>query len=279
MLIGLSSYSFPWAVGIPGYVPTQPLTHDGLLERAIAWNVSAVQFGDNLPLDVLSVDEWKALRSKAEANGIQLEVGMRGLKPVNLKTYIRLAWEARSPFLRVVIDEGDFQPTVDEVMAIIKEKLPALRQAGVMLGIENHDRFSRRDLANIARKTDSDWVGFCVDTTNSMGAGESVLDVLDALTFLKVVNLHLKDFRAQRIESKMGFHVEGCEPGTGLLNIQNLLYDRKTYQLNKQDRPITLTLEQWPPFRNTLDETIAMELAWAEKGIQWIKQAITDLPK
>ncbi|GAB3705489.1 sugar phosphate isomerase/epimerase [Spirosoma flavus] len=288
MLVGLSSYSFPWAVGIPNYVPAQPLTHDDLLERAIAWNVSAVQYGDNLPLHVLSADEWKALRSKAEANSIQLEVGMRGLKPESLKTYIRLAWEARSPFLRVVIDEGDFQPSVDEVIAIIKEKLPALRQAGVMLGIENHDRFSGRDLAHIARQTDPDWVGLCVDTTNSFGAGESVHDVLAAIREENVVNLHLKDFRAQRIDNKMGFRIEGCEPGTGVLKIGELILglygltkwaDRRTFRLNKQDRPITLTLEQWPPFQNSLDETIAMELEWAEKGIQWIKQAITDLLK
>lgn len=287
MIVGLSSYTFPWAVGISGFSPEQPLTAMTLLERTIDWNVSAVQYGDNLPLHTLSADEWLALRTKAFAHTVQLEVGMRGLTPANLKTYIRLAWEARSPFLRVVIDDGDFRPSVDEVIAIITQKLPSLRQAGVMLALENHDRFLGRDLARIARQTDRSYVGFCVDTTNSFGAGETVQTVMAALGEDYIVNLHLKDFQVRRVEHKMGFHIEGCEPGTGLLNVRELLLDlygyarqndRRTYRLNNRDWPVTLTLEQWPPFQHTLPETIEMEQDWAEKGIQWIKQTLADLP-
>ena len=54
MQLGISSYTFSWAVGIPGYPqPLQPLTALALLDRASELGVGVVQIADNLPLDAL----------------------------------------------------------------------------------------------------------------------------------------------------------------------------------------------------------------------------------
>ncbi|WP_192579092.1 sugar phosphate isomerase/epimerase family protein [Fibrisoma limi] len=254
--------------------------------RAKSMGVQAVQYGDNLPLHLLTDAEWQVLRQQAKLNNIEIQVGMRGLTPNQLKTYIKLAWEAQSPFIRVVIDDGDYKPSADEVIDIIRDKLPILKAANVILAIENHDRFKAAELWRIASETSLDWVGFCVDTTNSFGAGESVWDVLSALNHASVVNLHIKDFRVDRVKHKMGFRIEGCEPGTGMLQLDELLLslsnfskgsDFSSFKLNKREYPIRLTLEQWPPFINTIGETVATESVWAEKGIKWINETLTKL--
>lgn len=297
MLIGLSTYTYPWAFGVPGYSPSQPMTGLDLLREATRLGVDAVQFGDNYPLHVLSAAEWQKLQREATERNLQIQVGTRGLTPENLKRYIRLAWEARSPFLRMVIDEGDFQPSVDEVIAIIKEKLPALEKAGVLLAIENHDRFKADDFAKISMAVGSAHVGFCLDTTNSFGAGETVDKVLMLAVFnsATIVNLHIKDFRIKRVSHKMGFLIEGCEPGTGMFDLLDSLELLTGRSVRKQDSefladikqklpkkyrqklPLTLTLEQWPPLLNSLEETIATEARWAETGINWIRHTIKKL--
>ena len=43
MRAGLSSYTYTWAVGVPGYSPHRPLTLVQLLERAASLSVSVVQ--------------------------------------------------------------------------------------------------------------------------------------------------------------------------------------------------------------------------------------------
>lgn len=284
MILGISTYTYPWAFGVPGYLPDKPMTGLDLLREAQRLGVQAVQFGDNYPLHQLSAAEWLQLRNEAHQQGIQIQVGTRGLTPDNLKTYIKLAWEAQSPFLRMVIDDGEYKPSIDEVIALIREKLPVLEKAGVVLAIENHDRFSGKDLIQILSQTSLEWVNICLDTTNSFGAGETAGEVLLYVMVPNVVNLHVKDFRANRVAHKMGFVIEGCEPGKGLLDLHELLKivsnsDRlgTGWLKSKLKRlyPLALTLEQWPPFTGDLTETIAQEARWADAGIDWIKQALT----
>jgi sugar phosphate isomerase/epimerase len=265
MTLGLSTYAYPWAVGIPGYPPERPLTAFDLLDRAVALGVPAVQFGDNLPLHALSPVDWREVLDTAAQTGLELQVGTRGLTPENLDRYLRLAAEARSPFLRMVIDDGGYQPDEAAVIALVQKYLPKLRETNVVLAIENHDRFPARSLARIVEQTDPAYVGICLDTTNSFGAGEDLHTVVTTLAPY-TVNLHAKDFIIRRVGHKMGFTVEGVEPGTGLLDLAWVLD-----QLRAAGRCRAITLEQWPPFQNSLEKTIQTEAAWAESGIHWIR--------
>ncbi len=271
MNIGLSTYSYPWAVGVPGYEPEQPLTALALLDRAARLGVQAVQFGDNLPLHTLSATAWQTLRTRAGQLNLQIEVGTRRLTVDHLDRYLRLAAEAGSPFLRVVIDDADYKPNEHEVVAVIRAVLPLLAETQVVLALENHDRFSARALERIIQQTDAERVGICLDTTNSFGAAEDVHTVVSVLGPY-TVNLHAKDFVCQRVSHKMGFSIVGVCPGTGQLDLPAVLGE-----LARFGRCQTVTLEQWPPFRNTLDETIAIEAEWAENGVEWIRQNLRDI--
>ncbi len=222
MQLGLSSYTYTWAVGVPGYPVKAPLTAIGLLERAAALGIPVVQIADNLPLHVLDTAALDALADLAAAHHIQIEPGTRGIAPDHLARYLRLAQRFTSPLVRVVIDTATHRPGLDETVTLLRESLPAYEAAGVTLAIENHDRFSARQFLYILETVDSPCLGICLDTVNSFGALEGPEVVIETLG-LWTVNLHVKDFDIRRADHNMGFVIEGTPAGQGRLDIPALL--------------------------------------------------------
>ncbi len=264
MQLGISTYTYPWAVGIPGAMPSNPLTVSDLITRAQQRGVQILQIGDNLPLHTLSAHELARCMAHTNQAQIQLEVGARRLTPEHLHTYLHIAHGCGSPFVRFVIDDAGYEPSVEEVIGIIRESLGEMRRLNVRLAIENHDRFPARFLKRIVQSTDPDWVGICLDSANSLGAGEdtdTVSDMLAPYTF----NLHIKDFTVRRVKHKMGFIVEGAPAGQGLLSVPRLLQKLIPY-----NRCYSSTLELWTPPEETIEETIRKEAAWAEESLEYL---------
>ena len=268
MHLGISSYTFPWAIGIPGHIPAYPLDEYGLLNKAIEYHVNHLQFGDNLPLHLLNDQELTDLIRRAREASIQLEVGMRGLIQENVIRYIEIAKKVQSRFLRIVIDDHDFEPDEEQVIEKIKNLIPELKKANILLAIENHDRFSARSLERIIQKTDDKYVGICLDTANSLGAGEGIKEIVEILSPY-TINLHIKDFRIQRLSHKMGFIVDGCISGKGMLQIPWLIE-----KLEKFNRCQTATLEVWSNAESNTEQTILKERQRADQSIEYLKQFI-----
>src|SRR5262245_53934727 len=174
MRLGISSYTYVWAVGVPGYpAPPRPLTATQLLGRADELGVRVVQIADNLPLDTLGEPELDSLARDASRRGIALEVATRGTYTDHLRRYIAIAVQLKSPILRIVIDTADHEPSPDEVVILLRSVLPDLERAGVYLAIENHDRFRAAILADILGQIGNGPVGMCLDTANSIGCLEN----------------------------------------------------------------------------------------------------------
>lgn len=266
MRLGLSSYSYTWAVGVPGQLPDSPLTAFELVHRASKFGLSVVQIADNCPLHAIDPSKLEDLRIEAIRQGVQIEVGMRGLIPDQVLRYLDIASLFESDFLRVVIDAQGFEPELNEVIAIIRSLVPALKSKGIRLAIENHDRFLSHEFVRMVTETDPEWVGICLDSVNSMGAGEGVSEVLRTLA-PHTINLHLKDFRVCRVDHKMGFLVEGLPAGQGLLNIPALVSILKPYGKCK-----SAILELWTPPEKTLLETIEKESRWVDSSVAFIKE-------
>jgi sugar phosphate isomerase/epimerase len=265
MRFGISSYTYTWAVGVLGHIPAQPLHVAGLLSKAAQLGVQCLQIADNLPLHTLSIEELNALRYQAIAAGIVIEVGTRGLTPANLHTYTEIASVLQSPFLRMVVDEKDYHPTVNDIVAVIKDYLPELQKKNIKLAIENHDRFTARIFAEIIQKTGSSSVGICLDSVNSMGAGEGIETVVSILGPL-TINLHVKDFTVKRVSHMMGFVVEGTPAGKGMLGVESILE-----QLSHFNRCESAILELWTPPEQQIDQTIAKEDAWAKESVTYLR--------
>ncbi len=259
MEAGFSSYAVGWSAA-PDTPVGLRLDAGAVVALAARLGYRRVQLADNTPLHTLPAAERIALRSRADAAGLQVEVGARGLTGAHLETYVALAREFASPFVRFVIDAKDHEPDAAEVARLLRSRVPLLADAGVVLAIENHDRFTAAELARILAEVDSPWVGVCLDTANSLGAGEDVRTVLAALA-PHVVNVHLKDVRARRVPHLQGFTVEGTPLGEGQVPLAWVLE-----QVSARGRCRSVTLEHWVPPDATRAATIERELAWCERS-------------
>ena len=262
--LGISSWTFPWAIGVSGYPqPVRPLRLSDLLDKAAALKVQVLQIADNLPLHKFDFSEIRDVRDQAVSLGIKIEIGTRGVAPDHLLRYLRLALELDAVLVRTLTHTAESQPSLGQAEQWIRKVLPEFAANGVVLGLENYEAHSCFALAALVRGLDSRWVGICLDTVNSFGALEPAEGVVQTLAPL-TVNLHVKDFVIERVPYKMGFVVRGTPAGSGRLDIPWLLK-----QMPADD--ISAILEQWPPPQDSVETTIAMERDWAERGVQYLR--------
>lgn len=259
MNIGLSSYTFPWAIGVAGFMPQKPMSIEDLLLETHRRGIDRLQLCDNISFEY--IQEGIAL---AKSLNIQLEIGTRRLSTENLLAHLEICKQANSPFLRVVIDDADYHPNQAEVIEIIKTVLEEFRAAKVILAIENHDRFTVASLCEIIKQTDKNWVGICLDTANSIGAAEGIKEVVNGLA-PHTVNLHCKDFTISRLSYKMGFVVEGCAAGQGMLDIPWVLEELKPY-----NRCISATLEVWSSPLDNIENTMLNEKQLVNQSLTYL---------
>jgi sugar phosphate isomerase/epimerase len=266
MRSGISSYTYTWAIGVPGKEPQKPMTVFELIEKAAEFQVPVVQLADNLPLHQLSFEQLTEIKMFANEREVQIEPGARKMTDELLEKYIGIAKLFDSPVLRFVIDGQDFEPSLEDVHQIIRNALPVLKEENVILAIENHDRFKAREFVSMVEKAGSNLVGICLDTVNSMGAGEGLETVIELLAPL-TVNLHVKEFSVERVFHKMGFIIEGKPLGQGMLPVRELLE-------KVSPRCTSAILEQWTPPEETISATIQKEDLWAIQSINYLKSIL-----
>jgi len=271
MKLGISSYTYSWSVGVSGSEPREPWDELKLLQKAAELQVDRLQIADNLPLHQMADDRLLRLKEKAAGTAIVLEAGARGMTSLQLERYLDIAEILDAPVLRFVIDGPDFSPTVPEVIQILRRALPELEKRRIRLAIENHDRLLARDFLAIVEGAASEWVGICLDTVNSIGAGEgieTITSVLAPYTF----NLHIKEFIVQRHPHQMGFTIEGRPAGKGQLPLAWIL---------KQLSPLcqSAILESWTAPEATLDQSMKKEQEWALESINYLKKTYFNTQK
>jgi sugar phosphate isomerase/epimerase len=165
----------------------------------------------------------------------------------------------------MVIDRQGFEPEPETIISIIRELLPEFKSRNIRLEIENHDRLKAREFEDIIQTVGSDLVGICLDSVNSMGAGEG-FETVSEILLPYTINLHVKDFVIYRVSHKMGFVIEGRPAGKGMLNI------RKTIEnLTAMKKCNSAILELWTPPETGIEETVIKEDKWAEESIRYLK--------
>lgn len=268
MRLGIGSYAFAWAIGVPGHPPTRPMTAFNLLEEAGRLGVGLVQICDNLPLVKMSGAELDRFERRASELNIQIELGTLGLNPENLRAYLPLARRFKCPFVRVVVDSPGDEPTPEEIVSRLRPIVAEFSATNIRLALENHDRLRSHTLAWIVGRLGPAHIGVCLDTVNSFGALEGPAVVVETLGRYTLC-LHAKDFTIRRVSHRMGFVLEGCPAGAGQLDVPWLLG-----QLTQSPHPFNVILETWVPPGNTLDETIGRECAWTESGAKYLRTLI-----
>lgn len=270
MRLGIGSYTYTWAIGVPGREPARKMTAMALLEEAVRLGVSVVQICDNLPITDLPDAELDACERFARQHGIQIELGTRGASPAQLRQYLGLARRFDCEFLRIVVHEKDRPFDRANVLSQLREVLPEFQRDNVKLAIENYDWSSLDELVRLVEELGAEHCGICLDTVNSFGAPDGIRGVVELLAPY-TLNLHLKDFTVRRVNSQMGFVVEGCAAGSGDLDVPWLLG-----RMRALGRDVNAIVELWTPERSSVEETIELERTLAEASVRCLRNYIPD---
>ncbi len=264
MKIGLGTYALAWSIGVPGYPPEKPMDLYQFLDFAYGLGFRLVQVADNLPLHQFNLKELKKIRETSDHLGIEVEVGTRGMTVKNIRQYLEIALILGSPIIRTVIDEQGFEPSMEEINRIIRELLPDLEKSNIKLAIENHDRLKSSEFLGIIQKANSEYVGICLDTVNSIGSDEGFETVFSSLA-PHTINLHLKDYIIKRKSHMMGFDIEGAPAGEGRMPIKEI-----SKKLEAYGKCRSMILELWPPPEDELNKTILKEQEWVRHSAQYL---------
>jgi sugar phosphate isomerase/epimerase len=266
MKIGISSWTYGWAVGVPGY-PSSAAALDAfqLLERARSLGVAVVQIADNLPASRLSAADIARLGAEAARLGLTLELGTRGIDAGELGQYLGLARCLNASLVRTLLPA---EISTADAVSMLCRTLGEYERANVMLALENYEGHATAELAQLVAAIDSPHLGICLDTVNSVGALELPVEVLARLG-PHAVNIHVKDFDIVRLPSKLGYVIEGRPAGQGRLDVPRLLD-----VIRQHGRDPNMIIEQWTPWQGTLEETIALEAQWAEQSARYLRSAL-----
>lgn len=267
--LGISTFCYPYAVGVPGFAPQRPMTVCELVDRAADLHVPVLQIGDNLPLHLQPEDALERLSRRAAERGITLEIGTRGIQPEHLLRYLAIAGSLHAKLVRVVIDTPQDRPDFDEILRRLRAVLPQYEAQGVTLGIENHDRFPADTFARLMDGLHSDRTGIVLDTVNSFACEENTRQVLERLGPY-TVNFHAKDFDIVRVPNAMGLLVTGTPAGKGRLHIPEILSE-----LSRTARSdFTTVLELWMPPEPTVEQTIVKENCWVLQSVEYLEAVL-----
>lgn len=271
MQLGISSWTYPWSIGVGGYPqPASPLTALDLVDRARELDVPVLQLADNLPLHAMTPDALDTLRLRAEQRGVVLEAGTRGIEPAHLRRYLECARRAGARLLRTLTHTATSKPDIRQARQWLAEVLPEFERAGVVIALENNEAHRVREYAGLARELASPSFGLCIDTANSLGDLSRPEEVIAELA-PHAVCLHYKDVRVERFDHRMGFRVVGCAAGEGRVPGPLVVAE-----LRKHGRRPNVIIEQWPPFQATVDASIALETETARRGIAYLKQLLAN---
>lgn len=264
MTVGVSSYAFGWSVehGTPAF------DEHALLAFAQRHTLTTIQVADNLAVHMWPPERLARLAGDARAAGISIELGARGLTDDHLARHLDLCQRCGAGLLRFVADAPGYEPSAGHLTALIRNAQPALAAAGVILALENHDRFPALTLRRIIESSAAANAGICLDTANSFGAGEGLAAVAEMLGPL-TVNLHVKDVSIRRVPHSMGFLVEGCWLGDGQLPLAETIA-----LVSRFGRCATAVLEAWTSPSRTMSETMTRELAGADVSIGRLKRLV-----
>ena len=98
MRLGISSYTFNWAVGTGTHKPANGMTAIGLVDRAKQMRVGVLQICDNLSEATYTPESVAAIAEHAKRQGIAMELGTRGCRPDHLRRFIGYAQTLGSRF-------------------------------------------------------------------------------------------------------------------------------------------------------------------------------------
>ena len=278
MKLGIGSYTYGWATGAYGFSdpdaprPRIPMDAMQLIDRAVELDVPVVQICFRPALHELSSTELDDIASYAAERGRELEIGTVGSDATHLRQYASIAVRLKASLVRTIFPGASVG--LRQERSAIAEVAPFFESNRIVLAVENHEDYSCRDLATMVQELESPFVAVCLDAVNSLGRGEGIREVIEALLPLTRC-VHVKDFASRRRPSGMGFEVVGAVPGQGgRLDIPGFLT-----QVARLSEKTSVILEQWTDFGDSLEQSMLIQERDARQAIDLLRSAIAGLPE
>ena len=264
--IGISSWTFPWAVGVnKGPRPEKLMSVFDLLNKARELQVPVLQIADNLPLELLPEAELDELAKRAEAWDISIEIGTKGIDVDRLLRFLEIAKKFKSPILRTLPALFGKTAVFDEVKRNLAEVLPEFEKAGVIIVLENTEAFTAAEYVALMNEVNHPNLRLCVDLANALGKMEGPKYVFEQM-LPYCANYHFKDVEIIRSRTLMGFSVNGNPSGQGQIPVKWVLNKLKSNKMFP-----SVIIELWPPLQESIDKTIALENDWAAESVANLK--------
>ncbi len=257
MLIGLSSYSYRWAI------QKGSMNLSDYLQSACDAHIRYVQICENFPFAEMSTAELNQLRDTYGKN-LVIETGFRGHHPDDLARALCATTAIGAKAMRLVVEDiRERSIDMEQVVADLTTILPLLEQHDLQLCLENHFLLSPTQIVELIQRLPSQRISVCFDCFNSIALNIATNEALEVL-FPYVHRIHIKDVCIERIGT--GFCFKGCQLGTGILNLDTLF--SRFVQAGRQ--PL-LFLEGWIDKKKTDQETIEYEDLVNKQGIAYLR--------
>ena len=181
---------------------SQGLSALEVLDFCAARGIEVVHFSEPRLLGPTDAESLQQVRSRADALGIQLEVGMLSICPsatifnpaagdadTQLIAMFEIARILGSSFVRCVVGSwrdrltpGGIEACIADAVKVVRSVRERAIEAGVKIAVENHaGDMQARELARLVEAAGSDVVGVCIDAGNALWAIEDPRLTLDTL--------------------------------------------------------------------------------------------------
>ncbi len=257
MDIGIGSYALFWE----WHEHPEPLSIEGMVDRAAALRCDVFEICDDSRIEDHEPARLTALRERAAAAGVRLQLGTRGIAPAHLARYAGIARALEARVLRSMVQRADAERGTEHIVALLRESLPALESAGTTLALETYEQIPTSMLVEAVERIGSPHVGICLDPANVVAALELPTDAI-AMAAPHTVDLHVKDFAFTRQEGWVGFLYSGARMGEGQLDLQHELA-----AVYADGRSPAAIVEHWLPWQGDSASTVALERDWTDATI------------
>lgn len=231
ILTGLNPYGLSYHLGLhargtPRANP-KPAGLRGFIALATEFGAKSIELWDGALLP-MNATELAALRDELKQLGM-VPIVSSGLQHGDIPRLIEIAGALDAPLIRAAAtsvlcgDRAISNPPWLERVAGVREKLaryaPLAAAAGKIVGIENHQDFTSRELVGLCEEFGPS-VRIVYDTGNSFPVAEAPLD------FTRVVapyvrHIHLKDYNVQ--QTPEGFRLVRSALGDGAVPFAQIL--------------------------------------------------------
>jgi sugar phosphate isomerase/epimerase len=270
MKLGIDSYSYHLHLGQYEYQPSQPRTVDWFLEHAAELGVQGVmilELGRDTPEARL-----QEIRGKAESLGLYLELGGGGIHPEGAEADLRMAHTLGAQVLKLgfrldlTSRKVSLWEQMERVIGDLRASAELARELGVRIALENHGHWTSDQGLAIVEAVASEYVGFCLDTGNSLMVLEDAVYTACKMAPYAFTT-HFKD--ASFGGTPYGAEILHVGLGRGVLNLP-LIYD--IIKATAPDPNINLEVVSAP--QATEEETLAFEEQTVVDSVRYAREVL-----